>query len=59
MIAGTSEPQTAYPVEALGGDQNEDFFVERTEWHRSEQFREAHPALAPDRFRVAGISSAH
>jgi hypothetical protein len=37
MIAETSEPQTAYPVEVSGWDEHEDFFVEKTELHWSEQ----------------------
>jgi hypothetical protein len=56
MIAETSEPQTAYPVEVSGWDEHEDFFVEKTELHWSE-IRKAHPALAPDCFRRAGFSS--
>jgi hypothetical protein len=37
MIAEISEPQTAYPVEVSGWDHNEDFCVEKTELHWSEQ----------------------
>jgi hypothetical protein len=37
MIAEISEPQTAYPVEVSGWDQNEDFFVEKNKLHWSEQ----------------------
>ena len=37
MIAGTASQQTAYPVEVSGWDEHEDFFVEKTELHWSEQ----------------------
>ena len=37
MNAEISEPQAAYSVEVSGWDHNEDFFVEKTELHWSEQ----------------------
>ena len=37
MNVEISGPQTAYPVEVSGWDHNEDFFVEKTELHWSEQ----------------------
>jgi hypothetical protein len=37
MLAGIPESQTAYSVEVSGWDNNEDFFVEKTELHWSEQ----------------------
>lgn len=37
MLVETAEPQIAYPVEVSGWDNNENFFVERTELHWSEQ----------------------
>jgi hypothetical protein len=37
MLAAIPESQTAYAVEVSGWDNNEDFFVEKTELHWSEQ----------------------
>jgi hypothetical protein len=37
MTAGTASQQTACPVEVSGWDEHEDFFVEKTELHWSEQ----------------------
>ncbi len=47
MFAAIPDGQTSYSVEVSGWDNNEDFFVEKTELHWSEQSGKHIPLLRP------------
>ena len=55
MFAAIPDGQTSYSVEVSGWDNNEDFFVEKTELHWSEQSGKHILLFGADRFGCARV----